>query len=271
MEILTFKVEGKFAHFRKYFANNTAFSFSIPPRTTLMGMVAGIMGLPKGSYHEAFGRKNLRFGVRVLTPLKKNFHRLNLLSIKSTGDLRKKYSSDFRGEGGRVQTPFEVVTSQNVRTDMVAYQIFITPANQGNQEFEKVKKSFLNQKQVYNTSLGTANFSARIFDCFLADDSMITPLEAKDFVNIHTAVPSALVTDLEIDPGNGLGFNMIEEELMPGEFCTNGSRKVKEMDRLLFSSSQYPLKLKVKGLFWRLDLPQEQINVIFMDFQEMYP
>jgi len=35
MEILSFDIVGKFAHFKKYYANNTALSFSIPPRTTI--------------------------------------------------------------------------------------------------------------------------------------------------------------------------------------------------------------------------------------------
>jgi len=111
MEILSFKISGKMAHFRKYYANNTAFSFCIPPRTTLMGIVAAAMGWSKDSYYEDLASENIQFGIRVLRPLKKSFHRLNFLSIKSTGDIAKNWSSDFRGEGGRIQTPFQVVTA----------------------------------------------------------------------------------------------------------------------------------------------------------------
>ena len=100
MEVLCFKMSGKLAHFRKYYANNTAFSFTIPPRTTLMGIVAAIMGLERDSYYELLASENIHFGVRVITPLKKSFHRLNFLSIKTLGDLSKKMSSDFWGEGG---------------------------------------------------------------------------------------------------------------------------------------------------------------------------
>ncbi|MDZ7691710.1 MAG: CRISPR-associated protein Cas5 [Balneolaceae bacterium] len=103
-------MKGKFAHFRKYYANNTAFSFSIPPRTTLMGLTAAIMGWEKDSYYERLSSEHIHFGVRVLTPLKKSFQRLNFLSIKSTGDISKSFDSDFRGKSGRIQTPFEVVS-----------------------------------------------------------------------------------------------------------------------------------------------------------------
>ena len=40
-------------------------------------------------------------------------------------------SSDFRGEGGRIQTPFEVVSGWDLTKDEVVYQVFISPTEQG--------------------------------------------------------------------------------------------------------------------------------------------
>jgi CRISPR-associated protein Cas5h len=99
MEILQFDISGKFAHFRKYYANNTALSYSIPPRTTIMGVLAAILGKPRDSYYEEFSSKNIRIGISLKVPVKKNFHRLNFLSIKSLGDMSKSFESDFRNVG----------------------------------------------------------------------------------------------------------------------------------------------------------------------------
>src|SRR5690625_3699746 len=143
MEILSFRVSGKMGHFRKYYANNTAFTYSIPPRTTLMGIVAAAMGLPKDSYYEDFASENINFGMRVLSPLKKSFHRLNFLSVKSIGDVSKHWSSDLRGENGRIQTPFEIITGWDMAKNEVEYQIFITRKNQ--KIFDRIKNHFLNQ------------------------------------------------------------------------------------------------------------------------------
>jgi CRISPR-associated protein Cas5h len=90
MEVLSIDIGGKFAHFRKYYGNNTALSHTIPPRTTIMGMLAAIMGRERDSYYEDFASDKIRIGVQILTPLKKTFHRLNLLKIGSSED-------DFRG------------------------------------------------------------------------------------------------------------------------------------------------------------------------------
>src|SRR5699024_4938202 len=146
MEILSFKISGKMAHFRKYYANNTAFSFSIPPRTTLMGIVAAAIGLPKDSYYEEMASERINFGIRVLNPLKKSFHRLNFLSVKSVGDVSKHLSSDLRGENGRIQTPFEIITGWKMAQDEVAYQIFISGKDKGS--FDKIKTHFLNEEPV---------------------------------------------------------------------------------------------------------------------------
>src|SRR5690606_31944334 len=143
--------------------NNTAFSFTIPPRTTLMGIVAAYMGWPKGSYYEDLASDKIRFGIRVLQPLKQSFDRLHLLSIKSIGDLSKKWSSDFRGEGGRIQTPFEVVSAWDIGKGEVEYQIFLCSQPEKETVFEEIKQHLLGKEPVFNISMGTANFNASIY------------------------------------------------------------------------------------------------------------
>ena len=156
MEILSFKVSGKLAHFRKYFANNTAFSFSIPPRTTLIGIVAGYMGWPKNSYYEKLSSENVNFGVRVLNPIKKGFQKLNYLKIDNVGD--------FRGKQGRIQTPFEIISPLNLHNDEVAYQVFLKPKESGKSTFIQLTEHLLYKEPVYATTLGPANFTAKISD-----------------------------------------------------------------------------------------------------------
>jgi CRISPR-associated protein Cas5h len=265
MEIISFKVKGKLAHFRKYYANNTAFSFTIPPRTTLMGMVAAIMGWPKDSYYEILSSENIRFGVRVMSPLKKSFHRLNFLSIKSVGDLAKNWSSDFRGEQGRVQTPFEVVSGWNIGQNEVVYQIFISCRENGQNTFSELRKHLISKTPVYNISLGTANFTASIFDvCMLTTDE-IEEKETDDFIYMHTALPTEMVKELRFDKEEFGDYNFVEEDLMPGDFKEKDNREVRKMNRLLFSTSSNPLRVKLKGPYYCIRYTDEVINIQFMD------
>jgi CRISPR-associated protein Cas5h len=265
MEILCFKISGKLAHFRKYYANNTAFSFTIPPRTSLMGIVAAAMGWQRDSYYEKLASENIRFGVRVLTPLKKSFHRLNFLSIKSLGDMAKKWSSDFRGEGGRIQTPFEIVSGWNLPRDMVSYQIFISPTETGRDTFEEIKKQMLENQPVFNITLGIANFSATISDIQLIEDSYIAEEKTREFILMHSAIPSRNVEKLEFKKDDFDSYNFVEEDMMPADFLANNNREVRKMNRLLFSVTPNPLRVILKTSLYKIQLPDEKINIQFMD------
>jgi CRISPR-associated protein Cas5h len=265
MEILSFEIAGKMAHFRKYYANNTAFSFSLPPRTTLMGIVAAAMGWPKDSYYEDLASDKIQFGVGVLSPLKKSFHRLNFLSIKSIGDMSKKLSSDLRGEGGRIQTPFEVITPLEIRKSDVKYKIYIKATDNGKVIFEKIKNHFLNNEPVYNISLGTANFMAGISNVKLYEKNQIKQTKESNYIMLNSAVPVDLVEDLKFEKDNLDNYNFVEEDMMPGEFVSNGNREVKTMNKLLFSITQNPLRVKLNSLYYQIEESEQIINIQFMD------
>jgi len=264
MEILCFIIKGKLAHFRKYYANNTAFSFTIPPRTTLMGIIAAFMGLEKDSYYEQLSSDNIHFGIRVLNPLKKSFQRLNFLSVKRLGDIAKNLDSDFRGRGGRIQTPFEIVSGLDLRKDEVQYQIFIKPTTIGLNLFNTIKLHFLTDKPVFNISLGTANFSASISDIRIITDKNITECSHSDFININTAIPSEKVVELNFDK-ESTNYNFIEEELFPSEFISNKNRELKKMNRLLFSVTNLPVRVKLSAKYYNVKTTTEELNIVFVD------
>jgi CRISPR-associated protein Cas5h len=182
MEILSFKISGKMAHFRKYYANNTAFSFSIPPRTALMGMVAAAMGLPKDSYYEDLASENIQFGIRVLSPLKKSFHRLNFMRIGSNPKDFRGYSSrpSERSQTGPIQTPFEVITAWDLSKGDVVYQVFLKAEDRGEMIYESIKTHFLEKEPIYNITLGTANFTASFSDIQIFKKNQIEIINAND-------------------------------------------------------------------------------------------
>lgn len=265
MEILTFKIKGKFAHFRKYYANNTALSFTIPPRTSLMGIIASYMGLKRDSYYEMFSSDNIELGVRVLSPLKKSFQRLNFLSIKSLGDFSKNLSSDFRGDGGRIQTPFEIVTGLDLNKDNVIYQVFIKEGRNGTNEFNSVKDYFMNNANIYTISFGVANFIANIYDIEVINENNIVKSNSGDFVNINSAISIENVISLEFEKDEYENYNFIEEDMMPADFISNENREVRKMNKVIFSITTNPLRVKLKNDFYNIDLKGENINIQFLD------
>ncbi len=49
-----FDVTADYAHFRKVGNNSAKPSYRVPPRTTIAGLLAGIMGMPRDSYYDLF-------------------------------------------------------------------------------------------------------------------------------------------------------------------------------------------------------------------------
>jgi CRISPR-associated protein Cas5h len=262
MEIIQFDISGKFAHFRKYYANNTALTYSLPPRTTVMGMLAAILGRSRDSYYEEFSSNKIRIGIAIKSPVKKNFHRLNFLSIKSLGDFKKSFESDFRGMAGNpIQTPFEVVTGLNLQNDDVCYRIFIASNISGEKTFQALKEALLNNNQVYAITLGTANFNASISKVVCYENNQITEQQAnKDFIEFDSAINSDTVDEISFTKDEQL-MNFIEEELLPADFVANNNRELSKMNRVLYTTAGVPLKVKLSGNFYIIN-NQSVIQVI---------
>lgn len=238
MKIHSFDLIGKQAHFRKYYANNTAFSFSIPPPTTVSGIIGAILGRRRDSYYEELGSNNLKVGISLLSPIKKSFHRLNLLMIKSEGD--------FRGQKGRVQTPFEVVFPYDPRNGLLHYRIYLSSLNSS--LMDELGDSLTERKSIYNLSLGVANFNAAVINPRL---NLIVKerFEPDNFISIHSAVPSDFVD--AIDPTKS--HILLEEDQFPTTFKANYNRELAQMTRLLFSNDGQALSIRLNSKYWQID------------------
>lgn len=258
MEILSFDIKGKFAHFRKYYANNTAMTFSLPPRTTIIGIIAAALGIDKDSYYKDFDSDHLRITVNILTGIKKTFHRLNLLMIKS--------ASDFRGKKGRIQTPFEIVSPIDPKYGFVAYRIFIAPTENGADIFKKIKTTFINGNISYNLTLGTANFSAHIENVHLYQEQNIKRIDAKnEFVKIDSACLSSTIEEISFEKQEAYTYNMIEEELTPADFVDNHNRELKKLNRILFTTGDIPLTVKTNSALYRIMNNKQSQTIQFLD------
>jgi CRISPR-associated protein Cas5h len=266
MEILQFDISGKFAHFRKYYANNTALSYSIPPRTTIMGILAAILGKPRNSYYEEFSSKNIRVGMALKVPVKKNFHRLNFLSIKSLGDMGKSFESDFRKmSGNSIQTPFEVVTGLSLQKSEVRYRIFISYFEDGFNTFHLLKNSLSGQSHIFPVTLGVANFNAFITNYKYYNENEIIEREAdNEMISFNSAVDSEKITELQFDK-EAYEMSFVEEELLSSDFIENGNREVSKMNRVLFTSNDIPLKVKYTGAFYIIQDNQSPKTIQFLD------
>lgn len=257
MDIISFDISGKLAHFRKFYSSSTALSFSIPPRTTIIGIIAAMLGREKSSYHEEFSSSKIRIGIGINSKLKKTFHRLNHLKI--TGD------RDFRGGNLHIQTPFEVIMPENIYKGVVSYKIFISCNEGGEDLFEEIKNVLGDSKSVYSLSLGAAPFSAIIENYRFYDEDSVKTMEVEnELINFSSAVNSYSVEKIEYNRLDAENF-MIEEETLPADFKSNFDREVSKMNKIIFIDGGRKLKVYFTGKYYILQNGAKMVNIQFLE------
>ena len=176
-----------------------------------------------------------------------------------------KGKDDFTGKEGRVQTPFEVSRGNSIREGKVVYRVFIS--DQEGSKFkntENLKEFLLNRKGTFNASLGPANFNASIENVRLWQK--VNSIQVNnEFVNIHSACNSGDVSELEFSEEAAFKFNFVEEELLPADFKANNDRELKAMNRILYTTRDFPLRVKLKGIYHELKEENEVQRIQFLE------
>lgn len=153
-EVLAFDIWGDFAHFRKVYSTASQLTYGIPPRTTLSGTIAAILGLERDSYYNEFSVENSRFALVAKKPIRKQKINLNLLKTKDQTlglvNVWKKPPTDIQ----RIQVPFEMVSSPK-------YRVYVWLEN--DTLFDDLETKLRNHQSTYTPYLGIteciANFS----------------------------------------------------------------------------------------------------------------
>lgn len=254
MDLITFELHGKFAHFRKYYGNNTALSYALPPRTTITGIIAAILGRERDTYYREMASDRLRIGVGIVNPIKKTFHRLNNLMIKG--------NSDFRGRLGPVQTPYEMITPWDLRKGFVSYRLFLSAYEAGGDLLNEILYCLEIDGSTYNLSLGAAFCHAQVCNVQRHTPGDWQTIQANDeAIHLSSAVPIHLINAIMVEDYR----IVVEEEMLPGEFIDDHDRELKSIHKVLFSTSGYPSFVKITGLYHTCKIGTRQENFTFLE------
>lgn len=164
MKFAVFEISGQYAHFKVPEATRGNFTFPFPPRTALVGFIAGLLGLQRNSYwQESQKFYSVKIAVEILNDVIKDSLKVNYTQTKTTTSLRKigvpvsllipKDPGNPKSRG--FITQFKLDLLRNVR-----YRIYV------NFEDDELQKELVNRlkdkKYVYPPYLGHANFFADI-------------------------------------------------------------------------------------------------------------
>ncbi len=189
--ILSFELSGKFAHFRKYYTNTSALSYSIPPKTVLMGIISSILKIPRNEYYELFASDNQdRISISVKVSKGCEIFR----KTHSINNLNEKYwnLANFKNKGALIHSPTktEILTAKNYSN--IKYIVFVGYRNK-NQKIEdlivKLKKRdfgfgvYLGQRQFIGNIEALNIYSANNLEFLEESEYLSTVCTQDNFVN----------------------------------------------------------------------------------------
>ncbi|MDO5824551.1 type I-B CRISPR-associated protein Cas5b [Methanobrevibacter sp.] len=187
-KLLAFDIWGDYGYFRRGYTSTSTITFPFPSRTTISGLISGILGLEKGSYHEIFNEDNSKIGLRILNPIKKININLNYINTKG-GFLLSDINSN-----PRVQVQAEFLKD-------VKYRIYVSLNNDS--LMEELYCNLSEHKSVFTPCLG---ISECIADFKLAyDDLFDLNMSNGNDVNIDSVILKNKF-DLIIEPGKKYGI-----------------------------------------------------------------
>ena len=231
MKLLKFNIHGDFAHFRKPYSNISRMTYQIPPRMTVAGMLAGILGMDRDSYYDIFDQDSLSVSVRPLTPIKTIRIPQNVVGT-SDGDMDKLNNY---GSGPTINILSPSSYKQRVFEHIIKpqYQIFIHIEE--NSLMNKLYKVLSQNKFTYTPSLGSARCIANISDVELVDT-----IRVKDSCKVQSPVTdSSSVSDVK-------DTTVVTEKITAEFDITEGSRGTKK--RISSSYVQYMYDKSGNGL-----------------------
>ncbi len=224
MRVLVVDIWGSFAHFRVIYTNANSLSYSFPPRTTISGILAGILGRDRDSYYEDFSAESIRLSVRGLKRIKKQIFVVNYYRTK-----KEDIPRILRGEFENYPMQLELLLPQG--DNFLGYRVYIGEGKNGDL-YGELKRVLESGEMKYSLSLGLSEF--------LGWYEYKGEYEAaeRETDEIHSVIPAELFDKLERD------FGDVYMEEIPLELSYNGGvRILRRKGRFLYKNDEKPFKL----------------------------
>lgn len=241
--VLIFDLKGPFAHFRKFYTNSSSLSYTVPPRTVIAGLIAGLIGMPSEHhttdkskiYYEKFNSEDCFISVSLKTTIRKIMQTVNY------------YNTKFQNYSLRYQIPLEILTPVN-KNDIV-YRIYFYIKES---IYNDLKNRLIISQYVYPPYMGISEFLASIE---YIDEGNLTPLS-------EISELRSLCKLNYIDEFFNTGEFRYLTEKMPTFF--NNDRNPGKPDDYVVEMKGKSIKAKFKeeGIFYSVEYKENGSNVV---------
>lgn len=158
-KVLVFDIKGPMAHFRKYYTNSSSLSYLFPPRTVVVGLIAGLLGLPserhtkdrEKTYYEKFDEKRCLVAASLRYKVRRIMQTVNYIRTKSL--------SEVDGSAGGTQIPLEILLPES--DNEITYRIYFYHVNE-EEIYNDLKERLGEQRFLFPPYMGITEFLASI-------------------------------------------------------------------------------------------------------------
>lgn len=186
-KIISFRLWGDYALYKKPWCNREQQSFLIPTKTAITGMIGGIMGYGKREYLDKIPPNDIKLGIKLNKKISKELHGYNFMQSENIKEQTKKFSNPYRKDS--VDNP-----NSRTRLEMLKnpdYNIYLDIKDSNTQE--KLFRHLENGEYVFPPFLGQVNMFANISEVKRIN------LKEKNINKVETVAPSEIVDGSEID------------------------------------------------------------------------
>ncbi|RDZ43421.1 type I-B CRISPR-associated protein Cas5 [Haloferax sp. Atlit-19N] len=187
-DCLSFTVRSTWGHFKRVGRSVTKQTYRIPPRTTVAGMLAAIVGADRDSYYDVFGADNSAIAITPLSDLR-------TVNIPTTG-LGTDPKQDVTSTAGSWRS--YKLTYQNTTGDrqLHSYEVLADPAYridvalEDEEFYDSLREHLMNGTSIYPPSLGKSEYLAVIEDVKVDRELDVQDIDGT--LDIDSVVPISL-------------------------------------------------------------------------------
>lgn len=249
MQLLAFDWYSMMAHFRKLDTNSSSLSYPFPTPTVIMGMLAGLLGMERGSYYELMGVSNLQIGIQFRSKIRKMTKFVNYLLVK--------HSHEFADTSRHTQVPLEILINQEFPEKPLCYRIFLRIKEDS--LFDRLSNS-LQRNFVYPPYMGSASFRSWIEPVPIVSSNRL-PAGLNQvhtlFDPSHIDRQSLLGTLKSENKCPSYARELVRREFLPGRIPGN-------MVELLYENNRMPVQINFLVPPMLIQTSEEQIGVDFI-------
>jgi CRISPR-associated protein Cas5h len=214
-KFLIFDIWGDYAHFKKFYTTSSPLTFSIPPRTAIIGLISAIIGIDKDEYLDIMTKDKAKIAVRIINPIKKIRMTQNLINTKDDYWVPVKRGT----HEPRTQIRFEYLKDPRFR---IYFQHVDTEI------YESLKQNLKNHKSVYTPCLGTSELIADFM--FISESTILEELNSNEFLDIHSVIPLDKEIKINFESGKKYFKERIPIEMKPGRIVTEYKEVLYEIE-----------------------------------------